>query len=350
MPIGAPRLYAICMIERSHYGDTDFVTGMRAWAAMGVVLIHSGGAGLRSLGHLGNAIVDFGSAGVYAFFVISGFSVCHSVGNSAGYSDYVIRRLSRILPVYYIFILMIGVINGASLENLVMHLLMISWLDKEIANSILGVEWSIPVEVFWYLLLPPMFAFARRGWRHLAALVGACFLSYWVAFAVARIAGIHLLALHWSPFRYAFLFSLGIAAFMIRDARRQMPQWASDGAILAAVCLIGSHLVRPLVEPYFVAGLATAVIIAFGRGSSSLVRLLFLSAPCLWIGAISYSLYLAHAPVFGALRPVMEYGSLPFFAVGTALAAGLALASYTFIERPSIALGRALQKRRAAGA
>lgn len=63
------------------YPGTNFITGMRAWAAIGVVLIHCGGAGLRSWGYIGNNIADMEKLGVYVFFVISGFSVTASYKN-----------------------------------------------------------------------------------------------------------------------------------------------------------------------------------------------------------------------------------------------------------------------------
>ena len=60
------------------YGDTNFITGMRAYAALAVVLIHAGGGGLRDIGQMGDNIANLGLAGVYVFFVISGFSVASS--------------------------------------------------------------------------------------------------------------------------------------------------------------------------------------------------------------------------------------------------------------------------------
>ena len=45
------------------YKGTNFITGMRAFAALAVVMIHTGGAGLRSLGAIGNKLADAGSAG-----------------------------------------------------------------------------------------------------------------------------------------------------------------------------------------------------------------------------------------------------------------------------------------------
>jgi peptidoglycan/LPS O-acetylase OafA/YrhL len=72
-------------LPHKDYGDSSFITGMRAFAALAVVLIHSGGAGFRELGAIGNNIADFGKVGVYVFFVISGFSVASSYENSSCY-------------------------------------------------------------------------------------------------------------------------------------------------------------------------------------------------------------------------------------------------------------------------
>lgn len=100
--------------EKVTYGATNFVTGMRAWAAIGVLLIHAGGAGLRDLGTFGNRIADFGLTGVFAFFVISGFFVCYSYLNAHNFKAYIAKRLLRIAPLYFLFILVFGIKNGAN--------------------------------------------------------------------------------------------------------------------------------------------------------------------------------------------------------------------------------------------
>ena len=68
-----------------NYGATTFVTGMRAYAATAVVLTHSGGAGLRDLGSIGNHLTELGAQGVTVFFVISGFSVATSRDRSESF-------------------------------------------------------------------------------------------------------------------------------------------------------------------------------------------------------------------------------------------------------------------------
>ncbi len=46
-----------------------------------------------------------------------------------------------------------------------MHFAFVSFLDYRIANSLIGVEWTIPVEVFWYIFLPFLLPFAQGIWR-----------------------------------------------------------------------------------------------------------------------------------------------------------------------------------------
>ena len=69
-------------IKDSKYLGTNFITGIRAYAAIFTVLIHTGGAGLRNLGATANYFVDLGRTGVYVFFVISGYAVSSTFSES----------------------------------------------------------------------------------------------------------------------------------------------------------------------------------------------------------------------------------------------------------------------------
>lgn len=61
------------------YDGTNFITGLRAIAVLGVFVIHSGGGGLRTLGEEYNRLVDWGKYGVEMFFVISGFTIFYQL-------------------------------------------------------------------------------------------------------------------------------------------------------------------------------------------------------------------------------------------------------------------------------
>ena len=151
-------------LKHKDYGDTNFITGMRAVAAFAVLLIHSGGAGLYAFGPTASEFVGFGRTGVYAFFVISGYSISASYQSSGDYFQYLNRRMWRIAPIYY-FWLAVAIFSefspisgnfggGTSMpssidaRNIWMHLSFMSFMDYKITNSILGVEWSISIEVF----------------------------------------------------------------------------------------------------------------------------------------------------------------------------------------------------------
>jgi peptidoglycan/LPS O-acetylase OafA/YrhL len=151
------------ILLRSQYGETDFVTGMRAWAASLVVLIHSGGGGLRELGELGNRYADFGGVGVYIFYTISGFAIATALQRSRNFAVFLTQRFFRIAPLYYFWIAVVLVFPvlhpdywmqyfHAKLDfyNMAMHLAFLSAWDRTIANALLTVEWSVSVEMFWY--------------------------------------------------------------------------------------------------------------------------------------------------------------------------------------------------------
>ena len=67
------------------YPGTDFVTGLRAYAALMVVIAHT--AALSNFGWAGNALSAAGRHGVLVFFVISGFSISAAFFKSKGYFD-----------------------------------------------------------------------------------------------------------------------------------------------------------------------------------------------------------------------------------------------------------------------
>src|SRR5689334_3703390 len=85
-----------------------YLDGIRAIAVLAVVTIHYGGFGLRSLGDIGNAIVDHGKYGVTIFFVLSAYSLCLSLAHHRpNWTDFYIRRLFRIAPLYWLVCLVV---------------------------------------------------------------------------------------------------------------------------------------------------------------------------------------------------------------------------------------------------
>lgn len=128
---------------------------MRAWAALGVIVAHTDIFGSTFAGIYGDRIANLGATGVYAFFVISGFSVASSYNTSQGYTQYLSKRLWRIVPIYY-FWLSICLLGLPEIDSysVLSHVLFLGHLDHHVTNSIIGVEWTISIEIFYYLIIP----------------------------------------------------------------------------------------------------------------------------------------------------------------------------------------------------
>lgn len=352
------------------YGETRFITGLRAFAALAVVLLHAGGAGLKELGPAGTAWVEMaGRGGVYVFFVISGFSVSASYLAAPSYGDYLARRFWRIAPLYYAWIAIVvaglvppsgwaAVLHApANLYNVLMHVSFLSFLDYRIANSLIEAEWSLPIEMAYYLILPFVLVWARTLVR--VALVVAA------GFAIYRLGLSHLnwlpvprdyagLAFIWSPIPYAFCFALGLAAFRLRDVMKA-PGWAGDVALLGGfaamvgVAFIPGVQVGALKAEFLAYALAAFAMVTFGSRRAPLMNALLGNSVAQYLGLISFSIYLGHPAVIGVLG---EARLLPAAALPKAaliIGATVALASLTFflVEQPGQRLGRRLGFRRA---
>jgi peptidoglycan/LPS O-acetylase OafA/YrhL len=362
-------------VKTKDYGDTNFITGMRAFAAFGVLLVHSGGAGLYQLGEGWGNLATLGSWGVYVFFVISGFSVASSYESSAGYFGYINKRLWRIAPIYYFWIAVAITLSVTSvpwqqrfnvsvdLYNVLMHLFFVSFLDYRITNSILGVEWSISIEVFWYFLIP---ALVLAGKSRLALVVSVLASFYIYKYSIEHPEFIErpqfkllqvrsqdaALAMHWNPVPYAFAYCLGVTAYRLREYFRRSNS-IGNYAILAVFSLLLVYVASPgfikwaFLDEFIFISILTFVLILFGSSKSILLRSVFENKVILFLGAISYGVYLSHFPLIELSAKLgitfMGSATLKFFAIAIA-ATGVSTLTYYLIERPSLAFGRALGK------
>ena len=167
------------MNELLHRSKTQFLTGIRGYAALGVILVHCTGAFKGHNEYLDN-LLNFGKYGVVAFFVLSAFSLSismyHSPPNTKrSLAHYFNRRFWRIFPLYAIICAIVwGIINysgsistptgagSSSLTDLLMHLSFLNAFNHQYANSIIGVEWTIQLEMMAYLFLPVIYYATKK--------------------------------------------------------------------------------------------------------------------------------------------------------------------------------------------
>ena len=291
------------------FDGTDFVTGLRAIAALMVLSIHTGGLGLRTLAWWGSAVADLGRTGVYIFFVISGFSLASALKKRTYEPrEFMIRRIARIVPLYYFWITCAYIWRLVSSEenlefwNLVTHLVFLEFLIPKYSNSILSVEWSIPVEIFWYCLFPGILAFMRRfgsGKVVLIALLGSWFIIGLGALYASPDLG---LALNHSPAPYSFCFALGAYGFEVRQRGNEWRFGKLYATTLIAAVLLQNFLSRVAVPEVILISTATFFLLTNLSDGPRISSRFLCSKILLRVGVLSYGIYLSHVLVMGWIQ------------------------------------------------
>ncbi len=147
---------------------TNFLTGVRGYAALWVFLIHTSIL-LRS-GHEGQLvdnILNYGGSGIYIFFILSSVTIMLSIHHSKHFTTlgYIIKRFFRIFPVYLV-ILAVGFALGGNpyvkvlfhspkydFVDLFYHVTLLNIFKPEYYSSILAVEKTISMEFIYYFVI-----------------------------------------------------------------------------------------------------------------------------------------------------------------------------------------------------
>jgi len=344
------------------------LTSLRFIAAMWVVLFHWWPK--ADFGPM-PAFVEKGYLGVELFFILSGFILCHVYLDQAGegrfrYGGFLWNRLARVFPLHLFTTVGVGLLAGAALlaglavdgnvlhwESLPANLLMVhAWGVTDTAGWN-HPSWSISAEWFAYLTFP---IFAALAWglrnRPLVA-AGLGIAALFGGYALYRaLTGMELTLATFAggAFRIVPPFAFGCAVFLlwrsgvVADARRALAVlFASLGGVLAAT----SSGAPDALTVTFLGGLILGL-----AGLSSTARNPLSAAPLVYLGEVSYSVYMICIPwqlvaVNGAQKllgteALPLWAWLPLVLAIPALAAG----SYHLVERPARRLMRAFAARR----
>lgn len=304
-----------------------YLDGLRGVAILLVFMIHAGGWGLRSLGGIGNSIADHGKYGVTIFFVASAYVICLSASKAFGGEDYnwkafYVRRFFRIAPMYFltlvVSILMRQPDAWPPATSIISHFTFLNVLYPRYANDILSVEWSIAVEVGFYVIFPLIVMVTRRSVA--AVVVAAAILSVPAILhgGFKLIRGDIFEFRHYTLPWHAYAFLCGVLAFQYRDYLKSQRYLLVAMAILILQLIVGEGSWS---GPVFAA--ITAIVIIDGHHNGWSERVLSFK-PLIFIGRVSFSLYLIHAMCIAAFG---HYLSVP-------VAILLAYIGQRFVEAP----------------
>jgi peptidoglycan/LPS O-acetylase OafA/YrhL len=373
------------------------LTGARFLAALWVLVYHYtvefrfanvGESGAYQYGHRSplELVIGQGHLAVDFFFILSGFILAYTYLTDentvrGGKRVFWVARIARIYPVYLLGLLLgLGpyLATEHNLQNIVLsvgsHVVMLhAWLPG--ALDLNQPSWSLSVEAFFYALFPlllPLFARLRRRGL-IVILVGS-----WLFFGLL-LASLALLGqatgwgdlwwwrdfVRYNPFINLPDFTAGMTLgilFVRSDLGTRLPfnrfrAPTFDVAIIALVaCLaaviIGFHhfgvqsdvidTFAPLVLPVLA---ALIFLLAFQRGL--IARALSLPI-AVWLGEISYGVYILHEPMWGPLSGFakqalqMQPGNVVLIPVYFVLVIAVAGLSFKYLEGPT---RRAIRRR-----
>ncbi|MFN2284634.1 MAG: acyltransferase family protein [Anaerolineae bacterium] len=327
------------------------IDGLRAIAVLPVVFFHVGFSGFPG-----------GFVGVDVFFIISGFLITSIIWRELSFENFSIarfyeRRARRILPALFVVILFSAICATLVFtpEELTRFAISILGSVFFVQNFVLSAEagyfdaaaetkpllhiWSLAVEEQFYILFPIVLLVSAR-WMSRSAIVILLIVLAGLSFCLSSYLMMRspVFNFYMLPTR-AWDFLAGSLLAVLGKPIKQGPS-----RILDALSVVGlAAILLPVVLyspdtpfPGYTAALPVLGAVALiCSGPHSLVGRFLSLRPFVWVGLISYSLYLWHWPLVTFHRIVFP-GSvqLSHALILTLLSFALAVASWSFIEQP----------------
>ncbi len=347
------------------------IEGLRAVAVAMVVFYH---VGLVKLLDIGGVSLGFngGFAGVDVFFVISGFLIT-SLLLREGYrtgkislAGFYARRARRLLPAATLLLLVTTVAGWLILprnrmpeltqDTIASTLYFMNWnlawrevdyLAEDVGPSPLQHYWSLSVEeqyyIFWPLLLMAVLAVARGSRKRFARLAFVSLLTVFAAslgYSAWHLIGNDPASYFYTTTRVWQLAAGALTALLATKASR-LPKWAAEllsgsGLLLLVVtCLAFDTTTTWPGVAAVVPTLGTALVIAAGTATQDTLASRFLSIrPMVFIGGLSYAIYLWHWPLINYTLVLNPEAGLKMLLAVSSLSVGAAWLSKKLLEDP----------------
>ena len=286
--------------------------------------------------------VPFGIFAVHLFFMISGFVIFMTLARTRTALDFVVSRFSRLYPVFWVAVLITwSVVSFAPLQGpaatpgeVLLNLTMLA--EPLHAPYVDSVYWSLVIELVFYTIMLGAFL---AGWlRRVERIV-----LPWLLLQLAASAGAELLHMKIPKIfaallllKYAHLFLPGILFHRLRF----------DGPTRARIALLVCCLATQFAIQGMWAGLFATVFFALFAALATR-RLSWIAVrPLVFLGTISYSLYLVHQNIGYVILRALQNAPLPLgIAVACAVVISLSAVLTFTIEKPALRLCRELYNR-----
>ena len=319
----------------------DTLDAFRGIAAVSVLLVHYTFGYRAHYGQSFNAAYDFryGYMGVEFFFMISGFVIYLTLLNSKNTQAFLYKRFTRIYPTFlfclaltFTIVLIFGLpMRQRSLYQAVGNIFIATNVFG--FKPVDGVYWTLEIEIFFYLSIALLLFFNKLKY---ILVWGTLFLSLtWLNHFTHVIPAKLAIVLN---VYYNCLFFAGILFYFIKF-RKARVAWHIHVLIIATYAT--ALLVLPLMQERII---VTIFYLAFYLFSYDLLKLH--AKPLLFLGKISYPLYLLHQNIGYVIMNLEKpfLGNYPFLFIGstTIIILFISWMVHIFIEQPSITFCRNL--------
>lgn len=346
----------------NRYGSID---GLRGVLAVGVLVHHSSMAyEYFTVGKFQSGpnplLYHFGKSSVALFFMITGFLFTNiALKNEVNWSSFFKSRIKRLAPLYTLVVSIIFIIV-LIIDNFELHVSWqkyvvdyFRWLSfvifgrppingmKDSELLIAGVNWSLKFEVIFYIVVVPIIFIVSKKVSRQSLIIGC------IAFGLALVAiknnmknGINIIWLLY------FLSGITIALLYKSDEVKRYisHKYFCYSAILSLIILLFTNT-------WWLSYILLCIIFASVVGGGSLFGLLKMRAS-IWLGDISYGIYLLHGLVLYAFlsllkdKHLVHHIDIRLYWVIVLLIAVIVVMlssiSYVFLEKPIMNSGKKL--------
>ena len=311
---------------------------LRGIAALSVVVFHYTTHYAKLYSHIAPWPFDFsiGRYGVELFFMISGYVIFLTLDKTKTPQEFIVSRFSRLYPVYWLAVLLTYSLTSLlslpryqmSLIDALINLSMVQELAT--VPHVDNVYWTLHRELGFYVLTGSLFYTAAR--KYIVHIISALIFSNMIVIYFGLLDKIPGLWRMYSVFPIAqlHLFGLGIALYLLH--KKRIESWRFY--LMATFCLIGADVAIDIAHASIVAVLFACLCL-----STNVQPKLLRHPYLLFLGAISYPLYLIHNNIGSALIYNLERNGIPvalaiLFAI--ILVVAMATMMNRFVEKPGM--------------
>ncbi len=340
--------------------QTQQLTFTRYFVALFVVVFHFGGPYWPIKVPYVGQVLNRGDIGVSYFFLLSGLVMVLAYGRRdkpIEYGEFYRNRVARILPLYYLamvmmvayYVLRVHVLkmpfpyHDQKPEDVALNVLVLqSWIPHK-ALTVNQAAWSISVEALFYAVFPLLFNAIYRRFSLKAigiAIVGFYIASQVVFYFLMKTAGSLYSFYHYHPLLHLNEFLVGnlMGLLLYRYSPKQRNYALPIALILVGVVAALYFQIPGLDYHNGLFVIALFPLLYFMTLDTSSISQFFRKDFMLYLGEVSYGVYILQFPVFyfftaGLTLAGFKINQNLFYLYLVVLTAFSAL-TYSFFERP----------------